>query len=75
MSIFPNPISTSFQINDNKDKQVILTIHNLMGAIVYEETVSTNQVIGFPQTLPFGSYILAIKDKSKIEYIKIIYAQ
>ncbi len=73
--IYPNPIKNQFLISNDENKFIQLNVYNLIGNLVYQKEVMTNQTLVFPTELNSGTYVLETKEKGKIEYTKIIYAK
>lgn len=79
-SIYPNPanelINVSF-INESSDNEVSISVHNLMGAVVFTKTYSIqneaffNQILDLNQ-LSSGIYVLRISSASIEQSEKII---
>ncbi len=66
IEIFPNPVSENFVIN-GIERSIFITISDLNGKIVLQQTVSKNESISVKQ-LPQGLYFVLVKGK----IIKII---
>lgn len=72
LKLFPNPADTYFQLETNSKQIVQISIYNISGQIVMEETINlpTNLAI---QHLPNGLYFIKIRDnKSNILTEKLI---
>ena len=73
--VYPNPVSTSFQlqIDDFSSDSFIATLYTLEGKIIFVKTVySGNQEISIEE-LPHGTYLLnLLKEDTVIKRFKII---
>ena len=64
LSISPNPVSSTLKINGCKENEQVL-IYNLLGKIIYSQTVSGNQLIIPVEKWNSGLYF--VKQGNKIQ--------
>jgi PKD repeat protein len=70
---YPNPFTDEVFISGLGDFEVVVTITNLVGQIVYTSSLIDNK-ISFPKELPAGQYLLNLKSE-KSSYQSIITKQ
>lgn len=66
ISVYPNPSNGSFEIDLGQNyTQLDVTIHNISGALLYQESVFNTENISVNAPLRPGVYILNIDDNSR----------
>jgi len=71
LSVYPNPTSNQLTIDCSSIIKKI-RLENILGQIVYEETINAPQQIIFLSSLPAGVYFLTVTSQSKTLVNKLI---
>lgn len=74
VSVLPNPSSGAFQINFSSasSTNINVTITNMFGKIVYQNTLSPNKSFFAGQNFAAGLYILRITQGTQVQTFKLI---
>jgi len=75
-TIYPNPFTQTVTISTaNYYRNIELQVYDIMGRIVFAGNIpvfSNNYTVSFPSSLPNGTYVLVINNKSKRLWKQII---
>ncbi len=69
---FPNPVTDKLYINVSNGKDALVTIYNMIGEVVYENTLQNNIVIEKSQIGGAGLYTVLIITNGTKQYAKIV---
>ncbi len=77
-SVFPNPVKTGFYVNTPDDDFYNIQLLNIEGKELYNYGTMNNlsgRELKMPDSLREGYYVIEIRGKSEVDYIKVLYSQ
>ena len=74
LTIYPNPVNSSFQVSGfSASGNLTISVANQLGQLVYQKTISANENIYLPESLPAGIYIVKLTSEVFSQSAKIVY--
>lgn len=74
LKVYPNPVNTGFnlQLDENIKTPVVLTVSNLMGQLIYQETIQTEKSSVNCESWANGVYLISVSNKQGQNTFKLI---